>query len=561
MTELRQLPRRGHWEVDVIETPEVRVKDVVLRGTLIIADRDTALVLGAAPIVADEEIGPHVLRAASAPAEPNTPARPRSIRCRSDLRGELFDAARALDAKLTVQTHLPAIEDVCASMRHHFDDTGPPFLPTEPAPWKALFADLVRAKPWMALDDGVCFRYPSGSAILEDAVGLVLGMAGEQLGFVLYPTSEDHERFMEAVYDGDIGAMLEVDVWCAHIDPVADLPPDHVALAKAQGLVHDGRALHLFAVEPDGSRPLEPHEEVACLAALQGMLGAWHTHGVALLEHWPTTSVETAAGRLMVELAPASIDEPEGVIFDVDHQIIFTAIILDGRKVPALVLKMAKRDAVRLAREIDDVDALSLDDSGDGSYDVVAWSGSDCVGVLTEIPAARQHWEDWRDGGALVISAGGAKRRTLQPQDAVLTLEVHLLDDELPAAENMLYGDDSLDGANWDGPPEEWPKASTVLLAFASPLGIAEMPREVMEKAIGFAATVWSAVVSADEAAKPELLNELSDGLAGSEVEPVLEFLIARKRTAFAQDRRIMMVDHFKRSPGRVDVEVAWHMP
>lgn len=226
---------------------------------------------------------------------------------------------------------------------------------------------------------------------------------------------------------------------------------------------------------------------------------------------------------------------------------------------PALVLKMAKRDAKKLAAEVARVSALSIEEESAGIA-VLAWEGPSCLGVLTRGPFSRADFGQWeKEGGLLMISAGGTKRLSLRDEDVLFQAEVKLL--EAGNAPEGLYAADALDGASWEGPPESWPKASTVLLAFAEPLGIWEMNADEVEQAVTIAALVWSVVVIADEVGNDSPLRELRSQFAGTGDENPLEFLIDRKRRHFPQDRRILAIREFTHGGARVDVDVMWRMP
>ncbi len=131
-------------------------------------------------------------------------------------------------------------------------------------------------------------------------------------------------------------------------------------------------------------------------------------------------------------------------------------------------------------------------------------------------------------------------------------------DGALPAGDGL--DDFGLEEASWDGPPEEWPRASEVLVAYASPLGVEDMPPETMQQAIAFAVSVWTAVVLADENADDGSLDDFREPAVGAAEAEIAEFLINRKRMLFPKDRRLMVVD-FTASEGQVGVQVSWRLP
>lgn len=182
------------------------------------------------------------------------------------------------------------------------------------------------------------------------------------------------------------------------------------------------------------------------------------------------------------------------------RRLVLSCGALDGDEQPLLVLKMAKRDAERLGRLIAGRDAISL----------------------AEISSGRRRSPVGPGPG------GSACPRTLQ-------------------------------GVDWAGPPETWPKASAVLLALAEPLQPGHAPDEALEGMAMILAAVWTAVVMADAKGDSRCLKDIRRRVKG---EPnraaMVEMLVRRKRQLFPRDTRIMMVDRITRTRDRVDLRVSW---
>lgn len=136
------------------------------------------------------------------------------------------------------------------------------------------------------------------------------------------------------------------------------------------------------------------------------------------------------------------------------------------------------------------------------------------------------------------------------------TLHVDLFDSTVQ--DHPLFEEGILEGASWEGPANEWPKASTVLLDFAEPLRVAEISTQQAQEALHFAAMVWSTVVLADHAGQEALLETTLDILGAGEHGQILHHLIQRKRALYPQDNRIMQVESLTRSKGRMDLRVTW---
>lgn len=428
MTTLHKLRRSGHWEVDLVSMPGMKIEGTELAGILLVVDRKAGTVRQAAPVQVGEPLGLAVAQAASAPARPHTPSRPLSIRCHPALREEIAEVAGVLGARLMTTDDLPALNDAAESLRRHFGPV-PVLLPSNPEPWRPVLEDLHRLAPWRALPDSVCFHFPSGCTPLRNAVAVVLGQAGEQLGLAVYPTQQDYDRFMTLA---DAGKLLDVgpwEAWAVHLDALHELPPEQREACIEQNLVMDDFGLLLLAMDGEHARPLTETEEYACLVALQGILGAFERQGDTLNAQPTVTPVPIAAGELTVvstPSAPSLFDLLETPLLEEQHQVLIGTSADD----PTLVLKMGKRDAERLARQIEGTDALYLETFGDMT-DVVAWAGDLRLGVLTRGAFGEEPWSGWRarGSGRLVVSAGGPKRRTLRPRDVVATFEVVLLED------------------------------------------------------------------------------------------------------------------------------------
>lgn len=568
-----ELPQSSAWEIDLVSMPSIVVQDVQLAGMLLVVDREGGLVRAGEPIPVGTEIEDIVLRAVAAPLPPNQPARPTEICCRPALESALSPLAAALGATLVVLDELPLIDDVAKGMLGHLQST-PRMLPRDPDAWRPTVAALAMARPWEHLDEAAHFRFSGGSPALDGAVGVLLGQAVEQRGVMVFPTIETYTFFRENAWGRATTPPRSWRFWCVHLDPVEGLQAPLLEETQRLGLVHGGLALRLFVLTGEGPRAMSESEETACLGAFQGIASAWTAYGKALEPGGPVRDVPVVGGTLRVEaVAEAEINEEEPLLLDIEHKLIFTSSNLDGQPRPTLVLKMAKRNAEKLAALTTAVDAISLVSRTAGTVDVVAWAGTERVGVLTRLIDQAEPWLDWRTmgGGALTLVGGGATRSKLRRRDVVNVKLVAFRDfDEDrptlgegpagdPNGDTGLYRSDILNEASWDGPPETWPKASTVLLKFAEPLGIHRMPPDVVERGATIAAMLWSAVVLADQGDNPGVLEQVRAQAADqAETAEAFERMFARKRNLFPQDSRIMVVEGCALNGGQLDVTVKW---
>ncbi len=582
MSQFKKLPRSGPWEVDIISAPGVRIRGVELEGMLLVVEAQTGQVRAAAPIPLGEDLRPHLVEAAVQSEGHMPPERPRTLLCRPDFAMRLRPAAAALGFKLKLQTRVPGVEEASDSLLAHM--AGAPSsdcMPQDPKPWRPLLAELVKEAPWRGLSDAVEFIFPEGPALLADGVALVLGQAGEQYGVVFYEDWEDYEAFMECAGDLDALDELGLGCWCAHLDPPADFEPGDVDRRRKAGLVHGGLALRLYAYQGAGVRSLEAEEEEAMLAVLQGILALWRSAGPALEDEVREIEAQTAVGRLLVVGGPDQVGQPlPRLIVEAAHRVGMTVEGPPGEEGGSLIIKAAKADAQRLVGRLRGLDAVSLDASGPDTFDVTAWAGNRQIGVLVRAPAVPAAWRPWLEQGCgtVVVSAGGAKRATYSPHNYLASFPVELLrdaggddfdddddddyDDEEPLDPANLLDPSALRSVDWTRPPEEWPKASTVLLVFGDPLALDRLPPQARRPAIDILITVWNAVVLADLKGQPQLLQEARRML---KAEPqfgwMVDRLIERKRRLFPHDRRLMRVGAIVPRPGGFDLQAGWTLP
>jgi hypothetical protein len=428
MTDIETLPRSGEWEVGLVAMPELEVEGETLEGVLLVVD-DSGLVRVARPTLAGLDLTEPLVEASCAPTEPLTPARPKTLRCREALRERLEPAATLLGARLELSDRLPTLDEASASLRAAMTGT----LPRDPRPWAPLLEDFVRAAPWSVLPDSVHFRFPRGMPLLERGIAVVLGQAGEQIGLAFYPTDEDYDAFGEMATMGLFAEPPEFTCWCVHLDPLEEFSEDTQELLQSGLLAPSGLGLRLFVLEGMRSRALTPDEEVACRAVLEAVLATWKSQGVELATEPTSGAVTTSAGSLLVFTEPGpSLLDCESLILEVEHRAGLLFGEVEGAERPILLLKMAKRDALRLSGLLEDMDAISVHPSSGGGVEVLAWAGPDQLGVLTRFDAPPFAWLPWEHTGegATVVAAGGAKRPSFRAKDIVSVHPVEFLRDE-----------------------------------------------------------------------------------------------------------------------------------
>lgn len=423
MTSLRKLPRVGTWEVVLVPPPPTEAAAPALAGILLVADAHAGTVRSAQAVLLGQDLHELLVAAASAPASGLPPRRPRTVACRPELAPQLSRGVAGLGANLIVEDELPLADDMAAELLARLSPSPTGLRPADTRPWKRALVRLVHDEPWRHLGDRVEFHFPDGPPQLADGVALVLGRAGEQFGVVFYPRRRDLEVFQTLDSSTPSSAWPDFEVWAIHLDPVEEFEPDDLEELERAGLRFGDRALRLFVLSKDPPRTLRPDEEQAALAVVQGVVGLWRARGDRLASEVSRVTVDTALGGLTVEATPGPDPADEPLLLMVSHQIYLTGVRRDGRELEALVWKGAKKDAVRLAEMVGDVDGVSVEQLGGGHVQVVLWSDEEVLGVLARLPATAASFAPFEAAGegVLVISGGGARRTTLNEADAVLT--------------------------------------------------------------------------------------------------------------------------------------------
>lgn len=555
MDEPLKLVEGDAWEVDIVDIPGFTVRDVELAGVLMVVERSSGAVRGSVPLVVGEAAGPYLMSLAMDPPEPFRAERPEAIWCRQERMPELAAGAMMLDTRLRATTELPGVDEAAAALAEHMAQ-GIVTLPPCPEAWTEPLAAWVEAQPWRNVSDGVQLLFAEGVSGLVGRVGTIMGQAGEQRGFLLYPSGDSYRRFVNAAGQGPGVDMFGGDtVLAVNFDPVHEVPRSHLRALERLGLVHQRFALITYAMSSEGVRPLEEEEEDLLLAALEASWALWVRSGGSLDDEIAVVEgAHTALGQVSVLAVPEHLEliPRRDLLEDVPHRSM-AVVGEDGR--PAVVVKMAKRDAQRLARALERVDMLVAERNDPDEVTVVAWQDEAELGVIATLPGADDTWELWREHGAgwLIVAGGGARRPGFDPQATVFRQEVDLAEAEFDPAEMW-------DPREWDGPVSGWPDASQVLLAFAAPLRIDEMPLDEARELLDIAATIFSAVAKADTG-DPRALEATAEHLSSVEgLDSVLHMMVDRKRRWFGRDERVMRVDDAYHEGGQLQVRVSWDM-
>lgn len=532
---------RATWEVDIVRIPDMSVEDANVRGLLIVVERKRGIVRHAAPVEVGEPLTPHLLAAAEAGVH-HPSQRPTTIRCTDAILGELKRGAKVLGAKLTVAASLPAADAAADGLIEHFRSVAPPDLRvSDPAPWRAVLHALLDLEPWERIDEEVAFVL-NGPRVIDGWACLVIGGAGEQRGLVFFPDI-DAIDLMEGTRPGELPQRF-VSV-CVHLDYAEDLPGSYVAWAIEAGWVLRGQVLTVFRASEEGMTPLT--DPTPWLAATQAVLSLCASASDDLAVRPVGRKVETPIGEVAVRTQFRDELEEERFV-EVPHQMFFE--VGDDRK--ALCFKAAKRDAEHIASDLRQVRNLRVIVSPNSIELAVELHHGEHLSVA-DLPFHPGLAKALSGEVTLVAMKGGAKRRSYRDSDILREQRVPVV---RPAPSEML-DPDWAKKADYSGPVETWPKASTVLLAFAGPLDLEHAGRIGFKRGVLMATAIWNAVVLADVIGDSGPLASL-EGPMGSGGDPLLATMVASKRARYAQDTRLLEVHEVHWAGGQANVLVKW---
>ena len=536
------------WEVGLIDIP-IEIQGVDTEGLLLVVEQDTGNVRMAGPIVRGEDLWSVLGPALLSPAPPCTPLLPRALCTTPALTARLRRETEGTELRVETAARLPQAERAFDAVVRHVHPLQIPETARDQPLWAQTLSLLCQVAPWRELPDRLLFRFEGEAPELASAVAVVLGLAGEQEGVVLYSSIEDFERAQHSAI-APIPEAPRIDALCLYLDPLDTLEPTERDQVRAQGLaLPGGRAPRLLGLH--GGSPVAPteREQQVLLAAIEALVRLCLTDLKRLRTEARSATLSTCLGRVIVRsqpLAPArpaqSSPPPGSLASNVAHAVILTRVRITHEDRPsedleAVVLKMAKRDAQKLAPRIARTDAVVVEAREPGVR-LTLFEGTREIGVLCEVPAEPEHVRRLAASPTLsvCVSGGGPKRHRVRDQDIVLSLRVAV---RAPGATAPRHD------AIFDRPADEWPKISDTLIRFLqASLGplFAQLEPAALPSALQTASTVWNAVVLADFAGEREPLDEVQRRLLDEGAGPgvLIESLIAAKRQQFPGDPRLI---------------------
>jgi hypothetical protein len=279
--------------------------------------------------------------------------------------------------------------------------------------WRAVLEEMCRLAPWEAVYDNVAFRF-SGAG-LDGSVAVFVGAMGASTGFLVWPSAEDFEDFRDAAANAtpSVGRLVAVD-----LVELRNLKKAELSRVRAAGLALPGdRAPNLHALQDGEPASIDADVEALVLRAAEAAVTLVGQHGPALAAGEARSEVVRVRDGARVEVAAERIgfpgeDPPD--LFPMDLWVKITTLEDPGGAVPALVFRMHKRDADRVAAALAGMDAIEL--RRDRSLAIVARAGPRTLGLLFRIPAedADGVAEVLGEEAMVVISGGGANTRKVE---------------------------------------------------------------------------------------------------------------------------------------------------
>lgn len=424
VADLATLPEAiGEWEVATGPSP-VDVPGV--EGLVIVAEAPSGNARCVGMCGAALPLWNAIAPAFFAPAAPGAPARPRAIRCADPaLAKELAAALEGTGVAVRRVDRVPLAQAVLDAMTAHLRPYEAPGIAIEPERWSEAIAAIARAEPWRHVSEHVLFRFEVRGREAEP-VAVVMGDAGIQRGIALYATEGARDAFVAAA-ERRLRRDPALSGLCVWLDDARDFTPDERARCASLGLVGPllPRVIGIRGGEPF---PLDEDTERALLGFTEAMAAACgDLPGVLDGE---AIQADTIIGTIRVSATPrADASDPAErdlpILADGDHGVaVGTLRDPAARKPvdrPAVVVKMRKAEANRLARRLAGVDGFRLLVGDEGLFPVML-CGEDEIGVLTQVTGASpDRARDLTSTPELivVVSAGGPTRQHIDPAEFV----------------------------------------------------------------------------------------------------------------------------------------------
>ncbi len=516
-----------------------------------------------------------VERAATDPVgEDLRPALPRSLECAPERVAALQPAASAFGCSVTATRSLPAADRALNGLFTYLSSVSST-LPSTNLPWAELTREAIALEPWSATPDSVRFHLQSDDPQVDGLVVVLLGMAGEQIGFSVFPSKEAHDTFLDVT--GMLTSEAPASFACrvVQLDRTDEDDPIVVAQATAAGLVFGALNLSLVDYHEGRPRRMTAEAELATFRAVEAVLATWERHHKVIYRHPARQRVAVyRGGQVTLNTVPPHMSftaperpPPVGVLDDRPRAFGWFPVGVFDDPLPTVFFKYAKADALRASKAIQGLDAIEVDTDPYGNLLINGWAGRQSLGLIAALDAALVDLWVLRTSPVVrvCVAKGGARRHTVRANDVVSSFATRVRGAQAPTVQlNDPAWDDPdprgmLRAAHWRGDPTQWPKASALLHSFVAPLRPEHRPPSDHEGLFRASNRVWNAVVAADHRGDHShcaaLLQHAPAVLGGTEG---VKKLIARKRACCPLDSRIFVVDEVGVQHGELMLQMMW---
>lgn len=189
---LKKLPRtHSVWEAGMVHAQH-QIDGMTIKGLLIVVERGTGAIRVASPVMEGESPASLFRQAFQVPAAPAKAGRPKHVVFDDPWLRDQVSSVLDEAGNLSVTTEAtPALDDAIARIMQQAGAPVAPGIDSTLLEWRAALQDLIRLAPWKALDATVVFSFAGGG--LDTSVATLLGMHGELVGVLLYPSRQDLE--------------------------------------------------------------------------------------------------------------------------------------------------------------------------------------------------------------------------------------------------------------------------------------------------------------------------------------------------------------------------------
>jgi len=251
------------------------------RGLLVVVERGTRAIRVASAVMEGESPAGLFRQAFRAPAPPAKPGRPKHVVLDDPwLRDQVADVLEEA-GNLSVTTGVtPALDDAIARIMQQAGAPMGPGIDSNLLEWRAALQDLIRVAPWKALDSTVVFSFAGGG--LDSVVATLLGMHGELVGVLLYPSRQDLECHRSTQGSGTLDGRAYSTLHLM-LEPRSGLSADELERCMRSALQFPpGLYPRVYAFTPSGLAQASTTEQDRLLTAVRAITALCRAEQTAL---------------------------------------------------------------------------------------------------------------------------------------------------------------------------------------------------------------------------------------------------------------------------------------